>query len=860
MRNTQCRNPITLLAINLLHLSFALHLIISIAVADNLFINCGYPSNITNYGRNWTTDVNSNFIFSAHPNTSTTSEASNQGQIPYTTARLFYSQLTYSLPISPGSKFIRFYFYPISYPGLDDITKSFFSVSVSNFTLLHNFSASLTANYLMHEYFTKEFCVNIEGHILNITFTPTSSNPSINGFVGGFINGIEIVSMPLDLYIPEKGIPIVGIKHYPFYLDKYTALEMVYRLNVGGNEIIPNEDTSSLFRTWSPDDNYLFGAATGVEYYNLTVEIRYPSTVPIYTAPEIVYRSYRSMGPTPAINAQYNLTWMFSVDSGFYYLLRLHFCEIGYWITKVNERVFYIFIANETANDEMDVFHYSGGNGVPMYMDYIVSMGSSSGRKLDLWLALHPAIHEKPRWYDAFLNGLEIFKLNQTSGNLAGVNFPPTQLVQGSTKLPLREHQHNWVVHLVIIIVGAIVSVFLVTLGLVIFFITCVRRNAKAKSRVSKKTNRCRRFTFAEIIAATENFDEAHVIGIGGFGRVYKGHIDGGATTVAVKRGNATSAQGAREFQTEIEMLSNLRHNNLVSLIGFCQEGEELILVYDYMVHGTLREHLYSTHGHNLPLTWKQRLRICIGVARGLEYLHSGAEHTIIHRDMKTTNILLDEKWGAKVSDFGLSKLGPMDLSQSHVSTQVKGTHGYIDPEYFQIHQITVKSDVYSFGVVLFEVLCGRPPVVIRQVDAEQVYLPDWAAQCYRKGTLNQIVDPFLRGKIASNSLKSYGEIAVKCVAEWGIERPTMSEVLWYLEFALQLQETADEDNIAVETEGNLEMMVSGAGNSDGGGGGNSYSMCDWRRASNTNSVKILRRSSSDTTADRRRKMSMASG
>ncbi|XP_043688289.1 receptor-like protein kinase HERK 1 [Telopea speciosissima] len=332
------------------------------------------------------------------------------------------------------------------------------------------------------------------------------------------------------------------------------------------------------------------------------------------------------------------------------------------------------------------------------------------------------------------------------------------------------------------------------------------RTKAKIKAALSKITGRYlnqngsiatdrlgKKFKIAEIRAATKNFDESLVIGVGGFGRVYKGVLNDG-TLAAFKHTILQPKQGLIEFDREIEMLSMLRHRNVVSMIGFCKD--EMTLVYEYMANGDLTKHLF---GNDLPpLTWKQRLEICIGIARGLHYLHTGSERGIIHRDIKTANILLDEKFVAKISDFGLSKPGPA-LGHTHVSTVAKGTPGYIDPEYFRRQQLTGKSDVYSFGVVLFEVVCARP-AMDKKLLIEQVNLVEWALQWQRQqGSLETIVDPRLEGNYYPESLKNFGEIAEKCVADEGKNRPTMWEVLQDLAYFLQLHETWLRDKVGDE-------------------------------------------------------------
>ncbi|XP_015957919.1 receptor-like protein kinase FERONIA [Arachis duranensis] len=301
----------------------------------------------------------------------------------------------------------------------------------------------------------------------------------------------------------------------------------------------------------------------------------------------------------------------------------------------------------------------------------------------------------------------------------------------------------------------------------------------------------CRHFTIAEIRSATNNFDQALIIGRGGFGNVYKGKFPKHRSPVAIKRLNQGSNQGLREFQTEIKMLSHLRHPHLVSLIGYCQDAAEMILVYDYMARGTLREHLYDFDSSNNqePLSWNKRLEICLAAARGLHFLHT---ENVIHRDVKSTNILLDDDWIAKVADFGLSKDGP---NGSHVTTDVKGSLGYLDPEYYMSQWLSQKSDVYSFGVVLLEVLCGRPVIKRRIENRQEESLVIWVKSCYQDGNVDLTVDPALKGTIGQKCLDKFVEVALSCLNDHGKERPFMKDVMKGLECALSLHLTGGKNN-----------------------------------------------------------------
>ncbi|KAL3719299.1 hypothetical protein ACJRO7_004283 [Eucalyptus globulus] len=769
---------------------------------DDIAVNCGSPGNSSESKRIWIGDAEDGSTYSPIDETHSSINASASGssssyhnRIPYHTARLSRSEFNYTFRVAAGPKFVRLHFFPSDYHNFRR-AYSFFSVKAAGYTLLDNFSASLFSDHTGFTSFHKEFCLTVgTDQILDVTFAPTPGNPDAYAFV----NGIEVVSMPEHLYYntvvdSTEGIYLAG-HMTPHNFSTTDALEAVKRLNIGGQFVGPADDTG-MYRTWEADEAYVTSSYIGVLPVNTTIQLNYSEQVPNYTAPDSVYRTARTMGMDKIINLSYNLTWSVEVDTNFYYLVRLHFCEFQIEINKHLDRAFQIFIDSQLVEGHADVFIWSG-KGVPIYRDYAVAPYDSQKKRTNLSVALG-ALPDGPTLYsDAILNGLEIFKINNPGGNLTGSN-PDPNLDPVPEKppgpLPASKAPSSLSKAAKIAIIAGGTSGFIV-LSLLAFFLYRRRNGAKdsASSKSSLPSGLCRHFSLAEIRAAANNFDKVFIIGVGGFGNVYKGHIDGGATQVAIKRLKPGSRQGLHEFRTEIEMLSQLRHLHLVSLIGFCNDAGEMILVYDYMAQGTVSDHLYNTD--NPPLPWKQRLEICIGAARGLDYLHTGAEHTIIHRDMKTTNILLDEKLVAKVSDFGLSKFGPTSVSKTHVSTVVKGTFGYLDPEYYKRQQLTDKSDVYSFGVVLFEVLCARP-AVNRTAPKEQINLAAWAQSCCKSGDVEKIVDPHLKGAIASECLNKFCEIAVSCLQGEGGKRPSMNDVVGNLEFALQLQVSAEQEAI----------------------------------------------------------------
>ncbi|KAG4939135.1 hypothetical protein AAZX31_16G109400 [Glycine max] len=313
------------------------------------------------------------------------------------------------------------------------------------------------------------------------------------------------------------------------------------------------------------------------------------------------------------------------------------------------------------------------------------------------------------------------------------------------------------------------------------------RKTLKGKEHKSFEYDKIslRYFDFKELERATKNFSQDCLLGSGAFGNVYKGTFDLEGT-LAIKRAHSESFSSVEEFRNEVRLLSAVRHRNLIGLIGYCEEPGRhgaKILIYEYVPNGSLLEYI---KGNETSLTWKQRLNIAIGAARGIAYLHEGVKPSIIHRDIKPSNILLGEGFEAKVSDFGLVRLGPTG-DQSHVSSQIKGTPGYLDPAYCLSFHLTKFSDVYSFGIILLQLVSARP-VVDSAVNQSNQHIIEWARPSLEKGSVEEIIDANLLCQSEPCNMEvmlKMGQLGLRCVVEEPKHRPTMTQVCQELEQAL---------------------------------------------------------------------------
>ncbi|RDX80131.1 putative receptor-like protein kinase, partial [Mucuna pruriens] len=771
----------------------------------NYLINCGssHPIQLRD-GRTFKSDRETTSLLSTPEDVQISVQSDLSSSVPssslplYQTARVFQEESTYSFYISKtGTLWVRLYFFALPHPSYN-LTSAVFSVQTNHYVLLHEFYVRNNDSPVF-----KEYLVNVSENRFSLKFKPKKKSFA-------FINAIEVVSAP-DSLISDSATALSPLGEFKGFLK--SALEVSYRINIGGPTITPENDTLS--RTWEPDASYnIFPQGSRTASVS-DKSIKYPRTrVTPLTAPKSVYASVVHMKDSTVMQPKFNLSWRVNVERSYSYLIRMHFCDIV--SSSLNQLYFNVYINAIEGVAALDLSSQTKALATAFYQDFVLSASSITNGSI--LVQVGPANLQQGTG-DAILNGIEVMKMSNSANSLDGFFN-----VDGKYKGPISSTTKA-------MRIVSFVGLALVVISMLLLAMVCIKWKKRPQGwekhnrfsswllpipsiKSCSSKNNClissttfsfhkskhgrpvspkgpeKFFPFIKLQQATNNFDEKRVIGIGGFGKVYLGTLEDG-TKVAIKRGSGSSEQGINEFRTELEMLSKLRHRHLVSLMGFCDENSEMVLVYEYMANGPFRSHLY---GYNLPpLSWQKRLEICIGAARGLHYLHTGAAQSITHRDVKTTNILLDDKYVAKVSDFGLSKAVP---EKAQVSTAVKGSLGYLDPEYYRSQQLTQKSDIYSFGVVLFEVLCARP-VICTTLPREEISLADWVIKQHRRGVLHEGIDSRIVDTITPPSFEVFVQIAEKCLADSGVDRPTMGDVLWHLEYALRLQQAALQINKA---------------------------------------------------------------
>ncbi|KAK9056898.1 hypothetical protein SSX86_024262 [Deinandra increscens subsp. villosa] len=444
------------------------------------------------------------------------------------------------------------------------------------------------------------------------------------------------------------------------------------------------------------------------------------------------------------------------------YNVSLHFAEIVFTddgtYSSLGRRVFDIYIKGVLVEKDFDISHKAGGPMKPIVTTYTVNVTSSLEIRL-YWAGKGTTAIPFRGNYGPLISAISVvpnFQVPNMQENKKGVSLS-TGIVAG-------------------IVVGAVCSVILI-LG-VLWCCGCLCHRDTMELELHGLELNTGSFTLRQIKIATNNFDVANKIGEGGFGPVYKGVLPNG-TLIAVKQLSSKSKQGNREFLNELGMISALQHPNLVKLYGCCIEGNQLLLAYEYLENNSLARALFGPKETQLELDWPTRYRICIGIARGLAFIHEESRLKIVHRDIKATNVLLDKNLNAKISDFGLAKLDEED--DTHISTRIAGTYGYMAPEYALRGYLTDKADVYSYGIVLLEIVSGTANTVDRTNENKFVLL-DRALALKATGNMMDLVDPRLGSEYDIPEMIVVINLALMCTEITPTDRPPMSLVVSMLE------------------------------------------------------------------------------
>ncbi|KAF8016903.1 hypothetical protein BT93_H2186 [Corymbia citriodora subsp. variegata] len=441
------------------------------------------------------------------------------------------------------------------------------------------------------------------------------------------------------------------------------------------------------------------------------------------------------------------------------YNVNLHFAEIMFTgnesYTSLGRRAFNVYIQGNLVWEDFNIEIEAGGVGKPVIKNFTATVTTEGTLGISLyWAGKGTTAIPNRGVYGPLISAISV--------------YPDFEIPQESAIISTGT---------VVGIVAAIIFVVFLIL-VILWWRGCLGRQDAMAQDLKVLALQIGSFTLRQIKAATDNFDSANKIGEGGFGSVYKGLLSDG-TTIAVKQLSSKSKQGNREFVTEIGMISALQHPHLVKLYGCCIEGNQLLLVYEYMENNSLARALFGPEEFQLKLDWGTRHKICVGIARGLAYLHEESRLKIVHRDIKATNVLLDKDLNPKISDFGLAKLDEED--NTHISTKIAGTYGYMAPEYAMHGYLTEKADIYSFGIVALEVVSGRSNTSYQKKE-KCFYLLDWARVLKERGNLMDLVDQRLGSHFDKEEVRAMINVALLCTKTTPTLRPPMSSVVSMLE------------------------------------------------------------------------------
>ncbi|KAJ4726502.1 putative Kinase [Melia azedarach] len=469
------------------------------------------------------------------------------------------------------------------------------------------------------------------------------------------------------------------------------------------------------------------------------------------------------------------------------YTVNLHFAEIMFTNDKtfssLGRRIFDVYVQGKLVLKDFNIEDEAGGVGKAIVKSYPIVVSNSTVEIRLYWAGKGTTGVPVRGVYGPLISAI----------NVSPDFTPPSENGSGNSSVPAGA--------VVGIVVGAVSATILI-LG-ILWWKGCFKSKSTLEQEFKSLDLHTGTFTLRQIKAATNNFDIANKIGEGGFGPVYKGLLADG-TVIAVKQLSSKSKQGNREFINEIGMISALQHPNLVKLYGCCIEGNQLLLVYEYLENNSLARALFGPKEYRLKLDWPTRHRICVGIARGLAYLHEESRLKIVHRDIKATNVLLDGDLNPKISDFGLAKLDEED--NTHISTRVAGTYGYMAPEYAMRGHLTDKADVYSFGIVALEIVSGRSNSSGRPKE-DAFYLLDWAHDLKEKGNLIDLVDQNLGSDFDKEQVMVMINVALLCSDVSPTVRPSMSSVVSMLEGRAEVEDFIPDSSVSNIDETKSEAM-----------------------------------------------------